>query len=62
MQITDPVCGERFEIDQAAAQEDHGGWAYFFCSARCHRLFTADPGQYLGQEQLLSRRCPDRAR
>lgn len=62
MQVTDPVCGTRFEIDQAAAQEDHGGWAYFFCSAQCHRLFAADPDGYLGREQLFSQRRPDGAR
>lgn len=53
MRVTDPVCGARIEIDQAAAQEDHCGWAYFFCSAECCRLFTANPDRYLGREQLI---------
>lgn len=53
MQVTDPVCGRRLEIDQAHAQEDYQGWAYFFCSAECHRLFTTNPDRYLGPEQRI---------
>lgn len=48
MTVPDPVCGRRVPIDQAAAREDHGGWAYFFCSARCHDLFAAGPDRYAG--------------
>ena len=50
MQVIDPVCGARLEIDEVAAQEDHHGWAYFFCSARCQRSFEANPERYVGTE------------
>ncbi|MGE0333969.1 MAG: YHS domain-containing protein [Gammaproteobacteria bacterium] len=54
MTVTDPVCGMQVDIQEAAAQEDHGGWAYFFCSAQCHRLFTANPERYVARAQPLA--------
>ena len=54
MTVTDPVCGMHIEIDEAAAQEEHGEWAYFFCSNRCHRLFKADPQPYVTRAQPLT--------
>ncbi len=55
MQVNDPVCGTKLALDRAAGQEDHRGWAYFFCSTRCDRLFTADPARYVGGEQPFAR-------
>ena len=44
--VTDPVCGKTLDLDAVAAREDYHGWAYFFCSAACHRKFLANPGRY----------------
>lgn len=44
--VVDPVCGMQVDIGKAAAREEHGGWAYFFCSPQCHELFRADPQRY----------------
>ncbi len=46
MKVKDPVCGREFNLDEAATQQDHEGWFYFFCSATCHRLFVEAPGRY----------------
>lgn len=54
MTVTDPVCGMQIDIQEAAAREEHGGWAYFFCSAQCHRLFRANPERYVVQAQPLA--------
>ena len=54
MTVTDPVCGMQIDIQEAAAQEDDGGWAYFFCSAQCHRLFRANPERYVARAQPLA--------
>lgn len=47
MQVTDPVCGAKFDIERTAAMVEHDGWAHFFCSAECHRLFAAHPEHYV---------------
>lgn len=44
--VTDPVCGMRLALEKAAAQAEHEGWAYFFCSDACHKLFLAAPKRY----------------
>jgi len=44
--VTDPVCGMRLQLEKAAAQEEYEGWACFFCSDTCHRLFLAVPERY----------------
>jgi Cu+-exporting ATPase len=54
MTVTDPVCGMQIDIQEAAAQEDHGGWAYFFCSAQCHRLFRGNPERYVAGAQSVA--------
>jgi len=58
MTVTDPVCGQQIDLEKAAAHEDHGGWAYFFCSAHCHRLFKADPERYAGRQQRFGVSSP----
>jgi Cu+-exporting ATPase len=52
--VVDPVCGQELDLDRAAAQEDHEGWAYFFCSHRCQELFAADPGRFAGTAPSLN--------
>lgn len=44
--VTDPVCGMPLALDETAAQVEYGGWAYFFCSDACHKLFVAAPKRY----------------
>lgn len=43
----DPVCGMVVDERQAAANVEHRGSLYYFCSARCHQIFSADPRKYL---------------
>lgn len=50
--VVDPVCGKRVELDRAAAQEEHEGWAYFFCSLPCHQRFVASPQSFAGLRPL----------
>lgn len=44
--VTDPVCGMHLALEKAVAQAEHEGWAYFFCSDACHKLFLAAPKRY----------------
>lgn len=53
MAVTDRVCGIQVEIDEAAAQAEHDGWAYFFCSAQCHQLFSKSPKTYANRGRHL---------
>lgn len=46
MKLHDPVCGKRIDLEDAVASEDHGGWAYFFCSLRCHAAFKSSPAHF----------------
>jgi Cu+-exporting ATPase len=46
MKVTDPVCGMSLDLEKAVAQEDYQGWAYFFCSNACHRLFRLSPERF----------------
>lgn len=47
MEVTDPVCGMKLDIERTTAMAEHDGWAHFFCSAECHRRFTGDPERYV---------------
>lgn len=44
--VTDPVCEKRLALEKAVAQEEYGGWASFFCSNTCHKLFLDAPERY----------------
>jgi Cu+-exporting ATPase len=50
----DPVCGMEVDPERAAGHSEHGGKAYWFCSASCKRKFDADPERYVGQPQTKS--------
>tara|TARA_R110000868_G_scaffold405808_1_gene685628 strand:- start:956 stop:1171 length:216 start_codon:yes stop_codon:yes gene_type:complete len=52
--VTDPVCGMRLALEKAAAQHEHEGWAYFFCSNACHTLFLAAPERYSSSRRQVS--------
>lgn len=43
---TDPVCGMSVDPGTAAAQAEHDGTCYWFCSAGCRDAFVADPQRY----------------
>jgi len=45
---TDPVCRMQVEPERAAAQAEHKGTTYYFCSQGCHKVFIADPEKYAG--------------
>lgn len=47
----DPVCKMKVEPENAAAKADYAGQVYYFCSAACHKAFTADPQKYTGGTQ-----------
>jgi Cu+-exporting ATPase len=44
----DPVCGMDVDPGTAKHRRDHGGRAYYFCSAGCAERFAAAPQDYLG--------------
>ena len=44
----DPVCGMQVDSARTQHRADCSGTTYFFCSARCHARFTAEPGRYVG--------------
>lgn len=43
---TDPVCGMQVNDQQAAAQSQHQGQSYYFCSDGCKNKFDQNPQQY----------------
>jgi Cu+-exporting ATPase len=43
----DPVCGMSVDPTTAKHRAEHRGSVRYFCSARCHAKFTADPERYL---------------
>ncbi len=45
--VLDPVCGMTVDPATAAAEVEHSGRAYFFCSIGCAEKFRADPARYL---------------
>jgi len=46
--VKDPVCGMTVDPQATKHRAEHGGYAYYFCSARCQEKFVADPPAYLG--------------
>lgn len=45
-QVTDPVCGMRFDESKAAAVVEHGDTTHYFCSRHCADRFEADPDRF----------------
>lgn len=43
----DPVCRMRVDPRRAAAQVEHDGFVYSFCSAACAQRFSQAPGRYV---------------
>ncbi len=44
---TDPVCKMAVDEQKAAAQSEHQGRTYFFCSKVCKTKFDQDPDRYV---------------
>ena len=51
-EVHDPVCGMMVDPATANHHADHAGVRYYFCSARCHERFSADPQSYLEQRAV----------
>ena len=47
---TDPVCGMKVDPAEAAAEAEHEGRTYYFCSKGCAQKFNADPARYVKHE------------
>ncbi|MGH6625424.1 MAG: heavy metal translocating P-type ATPase [Burkholderiaceae bacterium] len=50
--LMDPVCGMAV-TEQSPHRLDHEGRPYYFCSAHCQGKFSANPGKYLAEQQLV---------
>lgn len=46
MKATDPVCGMTVEPRTAAAEVEHKGKTYYFCSEGCRKAFEEGPERY----------------
>ncbi len=44
--VRDPVCGMEIRPEDAAAQEEHEGRTFYFCSQGCHAAFMKEPHRY----------------
>jgi len=44
--VQDPVCGMSIDPAKAAAEMEHGGKTYYFCSHDCHGRFAKNPKAY----------------
>jgi YHS domain-containing protein len=62
IRVKDPVCGKEFDLHDAQACEDCRGWAYFFCSERCHQRFSAHRDRFVGEEQGVADRVSAHAK
>lgn len=50
MEVLDPVCGMRFDSDEAVASVEHEGTTYYFCGEGCKEAFEEDPQRFVGGE------------
>ena len=57
-QSRDPVCGMAVDPKAAKYRAEHRGVTYFFCSAKCHEKFIAEPNKYLRSNKSVSK-SPD---
>lgn len=48
MASKDPVCGMTVDEGEAAANTEHQGRTYYFCSSHCKKEFDTDPNAYVG--------------
>jgi len=50
VEVTDPVCGMKFDEEDAVVSVEYEGEAYHFCSRDCEQKFLADPTRYASRE------------
>lgn len=48
--MKDPVCGMTVDPQKAAAQSQHNGQPYYFCSQGCKKKFDQNPSQFEHKE------------
>src|SRR5205807_10202506 len=53
--VRDPVCGMSVDPATARHHAEHAGERYYFCGARCHERFTAEPERFLAPSQPPAR-------
>jgi Cu+-exporting ATPase len=53
----DPVCGMEVNPTSAAAQSEHAGVAFYFCSQECKQKFDDNPRRYLDESDLAEARA-----
>jgi YHS domain-containing protein len=44
--VKDPVCSMNVDPTKAAAQSQHNGKTYYFCSQSCKQKFDQQPAQF----------------
>jgi YHS domain-containing protein len=44
--VTDPVCGATVDSRLDPLKLEYHGKLFYFCSAKCLKSFTGDPGKY----------------
>ncbi|MEQ9637816.1 MAG: heavy metal translocating P-type ATPase [Devosia marina] len=49
--VKDPVCGMSVDPTTASFSAEHAGDTYYFCSAKCHDKFVADPSAYFAKAE-----------
>lgn len=52
--VQDPVCGMDVDPNTTEHRSEHGGLAFYFCSAGCKARFDDNPSQYVGAPGALS--------
>ena len=58
----DPVCGMMVNPATAKHRAEHQGKPYFFCSAKCHDRFVAEPLKYTSPQSQSPDAGPPQAR
>ena len=51
--VKDVVCGMDIDPNTAAAQTEHQGKTYYFCSHDCHAKFMSEPQKYADKETIV---------
>jgi YHS domain-containing protein len=54
----DPVCKMNVDPTRAAAKAEYQGATFYFCSAACHKAFSAAPEQYVKQVETGAKPPP----
>lgn len=58
MKVDDPVCKITIPLEDVVAEEEFGGWAYFFCSNACHARFLKTPTRYAAVQRIRPSPAP----